>query len=198
MITRSDNKRGVKVVSLEDGSVVLESAQLHKKPILKLGLMTDQNTVVTVSKDRNVVAYDYITQTIIGQREDHFNPILSYALTSDNRYIFTAAKDKQICVYYTHNWQLLCTLPFPHPCHDIMTTADGLFLVAFNKNKKYAHYWQLSEATEALNLPLKKGEKINWAVITPNKEYMHIGYTQKGAQHNQGGFESWNLKSRVK
>jgi WD40 repeat protein len=59
---------------------------------------------VTVSKDRNVIAYDYITQTIVGQKEDHTKPILSFAVTSDNKYIFTAAKDKQINVYYTHNW----------------------------------------------------------------------------------------------
>lgn len=198
VILRSDDKKGLKIVSLEDGSVVLESAQIHKKPIIKLGLMADQTTVVSVSKDRNVVAYDYITQTIVGQREDHTKPIMSFALTSCNRYVFTCAKDKQICVYYTRNWQLLCTLQFPTPCHEIMTTKDGLFLVAFNKNKKFAHYWQLTEATDSINLPLKKGEKINWSVITPNKEFMHIGYTQKGAQHDIGGFESWNLKSRVK
>lgn len=46
---------------MEDGSVLQESKQIHKKPILKLRLMDDQKTIITVSKDRNISAYDYIS-----------------------------------------------------------------------------------------------------------------------------------------
>lgn len=124
--------------------------------------------------------------------------MLSFALTTDGKYAFTASKDKQICCYYTQNWQMLCSLPFPFPTHDIKVTRDSIFLVALNKNKKMALYWQLSESTDGINLPLKKTEKINTAIISPNMEFMMIGYTPKGFQHNQGGFELWNLKSKVK
>jgi WD40 repeat protein len=119
LIARSDNKKGLKIISLEDGSMMQETKQIHKKPITKISLLADQKTVVTSSKDRSVCAYDFISHSILGEGKEHRKPVLCHTITSDDKYVFSGSKDKQICCYYFQNWQPLCSLPFPFPTHDI-------------------------------------------------------------------------------
>ena len=42
LILRSDDSKGVKIISLEDGNIKSEVEKLHQKPISKMILMNDQ------------------------------------------------------------------------------------------------------------------------------------------------------------
>ena len=56
---RSDNKRGIKVLLLENGTLIDEIKQIHTNPILQIIVMNDNRNIITCAKDKKIKVYDW-------------------------------------------------------------------------------------------------------------------------------------------
>jgi len=68
---RSDNRKGVKIISLQDGAQVGEIKNLHTNPILQILVTKDQKTIITCGRDKKVKAYDWINDKTIATLSSH-------------------------------------------------------------------------------------------------------------------------------
>jgi len=51
---RDEKRTGIKIVSLEDGSVITKMPELHKKSIYNVLVSNDYKTLITAGKDKIV------------------------------------------------------------------------------------------------------------------------------------------------
>jgi WD40 repeat protein len=90
LIMRSDDGMSIKIVSLDDGNVNSQAPKLHQKPIQKMLLMNDQQTLLTVGKDKKIIVFDIVSMTkAYSISNEHQKPINSMCLTKNNDYCFT-------------------------------------------------------------------------------------------------------------
>lgn len=62
LFLRNDNKKGVKILSLEDGSRVGEIKNIHKGPIKQIIVSKDNRYVITTANDKKVKVYDWVNE----------------------------------------------------------------------------------------------------------------------------------------
>ena len=54
MIVRDNNRTGLKILSLEDGQIISQKSYMHEKSIMNFLIMSDNQTVITCGKDKQV------------------------------------------------------------------------------------------------------------------------------------------------
>ena len=59
VFTRSSDKKGVKLLFLEDGTKVDEAKNIHNNPILQILVTNDNRYIITSGKDKKVKVYDW-------------------------------------------------------------------------------------------------------------------------------------------
>ena len=56
---RHDSKKGVKLLSLEDGSKLSDIKFLHTNPILQILVTKDGKYIITCGRDKKIKVYDW-------------------------------------------------------------------------------------------------------------------------------------------
>lgn len=80
---RSDNKKGVKIFSLEDGTKVSENNSIHNNPMLNLIIMKDNKHIISGGKDKKVKIYNWVNDIIVKTLSSHTDNISSLVLSED-------------------------------------------------------------------------------------------------------------------
>jgi WD40 repeat protein len=106
---RSYNSKGIKFISMLDGSIIQMISDMHKRPITKFIYFDDQN-LISCSRDKKICFWNITTQQLEKSLQKHQNFVYDIILSSDKQYLFSAGEDKFIAVWYTPEWQLLCKI----------------------------------------------------------------------------------------
>lgn len=56
---RSNNKKGVKILFIEDGTKIDEIPNIHKNSILQLLVTNDNRFIITCGRDKKIKIYDW-------------------------------------------------------------------------------------------------------------------------------------------
>jgi len=59
-----EQRKGVKVMSIEDGTVISRKTKIHNNPILQILMTNDNKQIITCSKDKKVKVFDWVRQEI--------------------------------------------------------------------------------------------------------------------------------------
>jgi len=57
---RGENKKGVKILSMEDGTLITEIKMLHTNPICQILLSHDNYSIVTAGMDKKVKVWSNV------------------------------------------------------------------------------------------------------------------------------------------
>lgn len=109
LYVRSDNKRGVKLISLQDDVKIGETKQIHSNPILQIKPFAFKKQLLTCGKDRKIKVYDLISEEVVTTLPGKKN-IESIELSTDQNYLFSSDHESFVSIWYTENWILLCKI----------------------------------------------------------------------------------------
>ena len=132
---RDEKRTGIKIVSLEDGSVITKMPELHKKSIYNVLVSNDYKTLITAGKDKVVKATDLASQQNLLEHFGHGDAVTAITFSSDERYLFTADRKRTIFVYHTGTWQKICRIPtnFDFEIDNLMISQDNTVLLCSEK-----------------------------------------------------------------
>lgn len=104
MVFMREEKKGIKVLSCEDGSLVVNIPKVHKNPILHINVSRSTKWVVTCGRDKRAIVTDWMSNTRLALLKDHEDAVTFGTFCKDDAYLFTASTDKKINMYNTYNW----------------------------------------------------------------------------------------------
>ena len=68
---REDKKKGIKILSLEDGNKIGEIKSIHTNPILQILVTKDNKYIITCAKDKKVKIYDWVNERLVTTLTGH-------------------------------------------------------------------------------------------------------------------------------
>lgn len=110
MLLRSDDMLGLHEVSLDNCRLTDAMEKLHKKPILDFLVLSDQQTVVTASRDREMCIWNFQRKLLIERIEDHESAVTCLAVSKDEQFLFSGSDKGEVIVFMVDGWLKLCTL----------------------------------------------------------------------------------------
>ena len=87
LFIRGCYRKGVKILSFDDGTVIDEIPKMHNKPILQIIIKYDRETkqqqMITCSKDKKIKVWDWMNKTLEKTLSKHSDEVTSICLSSN-------------------------------------------------------------------------------------------------------------------
>lgn len=74
LFMRSDDKKGVKILFLEDGTKVDQTSLIHKGSIFQIVVLRERY-IITSSRDKKVKVYDWYENKVLTTLSSHIGPV---------------------------------------------------------------------------------------------------------------------------
>lgn len=199
MFIRGCYKKGVQILSFDDGVKIDEMEKMHNNSILQIILKYDKNlreqTLITCSKDKKVKVWDWMNKHCIATLSQHNDEVTSIVLTKDanQTILFSGSLDKRIIAWHTKLYNALFEVTLDHSIYTLRLTPDNEILVAIDHaTNGQMSTLQLEENLESirLNLPREVYENVDLN-ITNNNKYIIFPVQDDYI------IEVWNVESKV-
>ena len=139
MFIRSCLKKGVKVLSFDDGVKIDEIPKMHNNSILQILIRYEkakkQQTLITCAKDKKIKVWDWINKKLLATLVSHTDEVTTIALSNDSNQsmLFSGSLDKRVIAWHTSQYFKLFEVTCEHPLYTIRITTDNEMLIASSK-----------------------------------------------------------------
>ena len=197
MFIRSCFRKGVKVLSFDDGVKIDEIPKMHNNAILQILIKYNkkkkQQTLITCAKDKKIKIWDWMNKRLLGTLSSHTDEVTCMALTNDSEQsiLFSGSYDKRVIAWHTSGYFKLFEVAFTHPLYTLKLTHDNEMLVALAKTGSMSSI-ELEENLDSirLNLPSDVYDNVDMN-ITNNNKFIIFPLTEDEL------IEVWNVESKV-
>src|SRR5258708_3571175 len=95
-----EERTGVKMISLTDGTYMGSILQIHKNPILCILATKDKKCLITSGRDKKIKVTDWMSQKTIATLQPHKDIIQVIVLTPNQTYLISGADDNSVALFH--------------------------------------------------------------------------------------------------
>jgi WD40 repeat protein len=176
LFIRGCYRKGVRILSFDDGVQIDEIPKMHTKSILQILIMYDktskQQHLITCSKDKKIKVWDWMSKSLEYTLSGHGDEVNSICLNADQSMLFSASQDCRLVAWHTSNFEKMFEIEFEHPLYTIRLTNDNEVLVALaHADEGMISSLILEENLESvrLNFPRQTYENLDIFITNDNR-----------------------------
>ena len=93
LFIRNKSKKGIKIVSLEDGTSLGETSQIHANPIMDFLICKDGATIISAGKDKKIKVWNWVNDKLIETLSGHVGNVNALCISPNEDYLISGSDD---------------------------------------------------------------------------------------------------------